>query len=82
MCLAIPARVVELLPDDMGRVSIEGVEKVVSLALVDDVVEGDYVLLHVGYALGRIDPAEAARTLALLSEMGALAEADVRDVGS
>lgn len=75
MCLAIPAKVVALLPDDMGRVNIEGVEKVVSLALVDGVAEGDYVLLHVGYALSRIDPDEAARTLSLLKEMGDLAEA-------
>lgn len=74
MCLAIPAKVMELLPDDMGRVSIEGVEKVVSLALVEDVGPGDYVLLHVGYALARIDPEEAARTLALLKEMGDLAQ--------
>ncbi|MCA1940361.1 MAG: HypC/HybG/HupF family hydrogenase formation chaperone [Caenispirillum bisanense] len=74
MCLAIPAKVVDLLPDAMGRVSIEGVEKVVSLALLDDVAVGDYVLLHVGYALSRIDPEEAAKTLALLKEMGTLAE--------
>ncbi len=74
MCLAIPAKVVDLLPDAMGRVNIEGVEKVVSLALLDGVAVGDYVLLHVGYALSRIDPDEAARTLALLREMGTLAE--------
>lgn len=74
MCLAIPAEVVELLPDDMGRVRIEGVEKVVSLGLVDGVAPGDFVLLHVGYALSRIDADEAARTLALLKEMGDLAE--------
>lgn len=74
MCLAIPAKVVDLLPDAMGRVSIEGVEKVVSLALLDDVAVGDYVLLHVGYALSRIDPEEAAKTLALLKEMSTLAE--------
>ena len=74
MCLAVPAKVIDLLPDAMGRVSIEGVEKVVSLALLDGVAAGDYVLLHVGYALSRIDPDEAARTLALLREMGTLAE--------
>lgn len=82
MCLAIPAKVVELLPDDMGRVNIEGVEKVVSLALVEGVVEGDYVLLHVGYALSRIDPEEAARTLALLKEMGELAELEAGEAGA
>ncbi len=68
MCLAIPALVTELLPDDMARISLDGVEKVISLALVDDVAVGDYVVLHVGYALTRLDAAEAERTLALLDE--------------
>ena len=74
MCLAIPALVVELLPNGMGRASVGGVEKVVSLALVDGVVVGDYVLLHVGFALSRIDPAEAEATLALVREIGELGE--------
>jgi hydrogenase expression/formation protein HypC len=80
MCLAIPAEVVELLPDSMARVSIDGVTKVVSLALVENVVIGDYVLLHVGFALSRIDEKEAMETLAILREMGELpdlAEAEV-----
>ena len=68
MCLAIPARVTELLADGMARISLDGVTKVVSVALVDDVRVGDYIVLHVGYALARIDEAEAERTLALLRE--------------
>ena len=68
MCLAIPALVTEILPDDMARVSLEGVSKIISLALVADVAVGDYVILHVGYALTRLDAAEAERTLALLDE--------------
>ena len=68
MCLAIPARVTELLDDGMARISLDGVTKVVSVALVDDVRVGDYVVLHVGYALAKIDEAEAKRTLALLHE--------------
>ena len=60
--------VTEKLPDDMARVSLEGVSKIISLALVDDVAVGDYVILHVGYALTRLDAAEAERTLALLDE--------------
>jgi hydrogenase expression/formation protein HypC len=68
MCLAIPALVTELLPDAMARVSLDGVAKVISVALLDEVAVGDYVVLHVGYALTRIDAAEAARTLALLAE--------------
>lgn len=79
MCLAIPAEVVELLPEAMGRVSIDGVEKIVSLGLVDGVAVGDYVLLHVGFALSRIDPQEARETLALLKEMGELVELDLRE---
>lgn len=75
MCLAIPARVVELLAGDMARVDLQGVSVSASLALVDDVKVGDYVVLHVGYALTRLDPEEANRTLALLDEAAAAAAA-------
>ena len=70
MCLAIPTRVVELLPDNQALVDLGGVRKAISLELVDDVVVGDYVIIHVGYALTRLDPDEAARTLALMAEAG------------
>ena len=63
MCLAIPVEVREILPDEMAKVSLDGVIKVVSTALVDDVKVGDYVILHVGYALAKIDPEEARRRL-------------------
>ncbi|KPG00839.1 HypC/HybG/HupF family hydrogenase formation chaperone [Rhodopseudomonas palustris] len=75
MCLAIPAEVIELLPEQMARVSLDGVSKVISVALVEGVAVGDYVVVHVGFALTRIDPEEAKQTLALLAEMGQLAEA-------
>ena len=75
MCLAIPVKVIELLPDEMARVSLDGVVKTVSIALLDEVEVGDYVVLHVGYALTRIDPEEAERTLALLAEAGAYPQA-------
>lgn len=68
MCLAIPAEVTELLPDGMARVTLDGVGKVISIALVEDVAVGDYVVIHVGYALTKIDPEEARHTLALLAE--------------
>ena len=68
MCLAIPIRVEALLPDQMARVTLGGVSKVVSIALVEDLRVGDYVLLHVGYALTRLDPDEAERTLALMRQ--------------
>jgi len=75
MCLAIPARVEELLPDEMARVSVDGVGKIVSIALVDGLIVGDYVVLHVGYALAKIDEDEAMATLALLREAAALGAA-------
>ncbi|MDO8933029.1 MAG: HypC/HybG/HupF family hydrogenase formation chaperone [Rhodocyclaceae bacterium] len=71
MCLAIPARVAELLAGDAAIVDLGGVRKEVSLALVEDVAVGDYVIVHVGYALNKLDPEEAAKTLALFAEMGA-----------
>ena len=70
MCLAIPARVVELREDAMAVVAIEGVRKSVSVALLDAVAVGDYVLIHVGYALHRISEVEAERTLALMQAAG------------
>ena len=76
MCLAIPVEVTALLPDQMALISLDGVSKTVSVALVPEIAVGDYVVLHVGYAIARIDPDEAARTLALLHEMAALAAAE------
>jgi hydrogenase expression/formation protein HypC len=67
MCLAVPAEVVALLEGGRARVSLGGITKEISLALVDDVAVGDYVLLHVGFALGRIDAGEARRTLEALA---------------
>ena len=74
MCLAVPAEVVALLPGEMARVSLDGVVKEVSVALLDAVAVGDYVVIHVGHALARIDADEARRTLALLAEIAAQAE--------
>jgi hydrogenase expression/formation protein HypC len=70
MCLAIPTRVVEILENDLAIVDLGGVRKEISLALVEDVKVGDYVILHVGYALTRLDPEEAEKTLALMAEAG------------
>jgi len=72
MCLAIPALVIELLPDEMARVSLDGVVVNASVALLEDVAIGDYVVLHVGYALAKIDEDEALRTLSLLREAALL----------
>jgi hydrogenase expression/formation protein HypC len=70
MCLAIPAQVEAVLPGDRARVSVGGIRKEISVALLDDVVPGEFVILHVGYALGKIDEEEAARTLKALIEGG------------
>lgn len=72
MCLAIPARVVELSGDETAVVDLGGVRKEVSLALVEDVALGDYLIIHVGFALNKLDPEEAEKTLALFAEMGDL----------
>lgn len=74
MCLAVPAKVTELLPADMARVDLGGTIMDVSLALVEGVAVGDYVIVHVGHALQRLDPEEAEKTLALMAEMAALGE--------
>ncbi|MET4483407.1 HypC/HybG/HupF family hydrogenase formation chaperone [Bradyrhizobium sp. F1.13.3] len=71
MCLAIPAEVTKLLPDEMAIVSIDGVSKEISVALIENLALGDYVIIHVGYALTKIDPEEAMRTLELLRELSA-----------
>ena len=75
MCLALPVRVVELRDSDMAIVDLGGVRKEISLALVDNVAAGDYVILHVGYALTRLDPAEAERTLETFASAGLVAPA-------
>lgn len=67
MCLALPARVIEIRGPEEALVELDGVRRVVSTALVDELAVGDFVLLHVGYALTRVDPDEAAATLALLA---------------
>jgi hydrogenase expression/formation protein HypC len=75
MCLAIPARVIEVGTDDQAVIDLGGVRKTISLALVDGVAPGDYVIVHVGYALTKLDPAEAEKTLALFAQTPSAAEA-------
>jgi len=68
MCLAIPAQVVATLGDGLARVDISGVRRDVSIAFTPDAQAGDWVLVHVGFALARIDEEEARATLDLLAE--------------
>jgi hydrogenase expression/formation protein HypC len=72
MCLGIPGRITELRegPFRMGMVDFDGVEREVCLACEPEAVVGDYVLVHVGFAISRIDEAEAHRTLEALRELG------------
>jgi hydrogenase expression/formation protein HypC len=76
MCLAVPGRVLEVGPDEGplrgGRVDFGGVVKAVNLAFVPEAGPGDYVLVHVGFAIARVDEQEARRTLAHFREIGAL----------
>jgi len=77
MCLAIPGKVLETLDVDgmkMARVSFGGMVKQICLEYTPEAVPGDYVLVHVGFALSRIDQEEAERTYRLLEELGQLAE--------
>jgi hydrogenase expression/formation protein HypC len=69
MCLAMPVEVIELLPGPRARVGVDGVTREISLALVDDVAVGDFVLLHVGYAIGKLDRAAADETLRALAAL-------------
>ena len=75
MCLAIPGRVIEVLddPDQLAQVDVAGVRRMVNVGLLtgdDRVAAGDWVLIHVGFALSRIDEREAHATLQLLREAG------------
>lgn len=72
MCLAIPVRIEEVLGAETAIADIGGVRKEINVALISDLAVGDYVIMHVGYALNKIDPQEAERTLALFSELDEL----------
>jgi hydrogenase expression/formation protein HypC len=74
MCLAVPAEVLELRENDMALTELGGVRKDVSLMLVDDVEAGDYVLVHAGFAIEKIDKVEAEKTLELFEEIAKLDE--------
>ena len=72
MCLAFPAQIIELLPAEQAVVDLDGVRKTVSVLLLEDVAVGDFVMVHVGFALAKVDAEEAAQTLALMKEAMAL----------
>lgn len=75
MCLAIPVQILEIKDDDQAIVELSGVRRAVSLALIDNAAVGDYVIVHVGYALSKLDPDEAQKTLQVMAASGLLASA-------
>jgi len=85
MCLGVPGKVVEILQDptgmNMGKVSFGGIVKEVCLAYTPDVEAGDYVVVHVGFAISSIDESEAEKVFAYLREMGELEELNVPQPG-
>jgi hydrogenase expression/formation protein HypC len=82
VCLAIPAQIVELVATDSGlaKAEISGVRRIVSVALCPEAEVGDWVLVHVGFALSRIDEDEARQTLELLEQMGEAYEQELREI--
>lgn len=69
MCLAVPVRVIKVLEDEWAVVDLGGVESRVSIAFVEDVVPGDYVIVHVGHAITRLDVERAEESLALFRQI-------------
>ncbi len=69
MCLAIPGQITQLLAQQRAIVNVGGIEREISLALVNDIKINDYVLIHVGYALTVLDQLEAEKTLKLFAEI-------------
>ena len=76
MCLGIPGRVATIFEEEgvrMGKVDFNGVSRSVCLAYLPEVWEGEYVIVHAGFAISQVDEAEAQQTLALLHEMETIA---------
>jgi hydrogenase expression/formation protein HypC len=82
MCLAIPGQVIELVDEhnQLARVDVAGVLRNVNVGLLHDIGPGDWVLIHVGFALSKVDEDEARATLALLQRMGEAFEQELEDL--
>jgi hydrogenase expression/formation protein HypC len=84
MCLGIPGRVIEIRDDaglPMGKVDFGGVRKEACLAYIPEVQIGDYVIIHVGFAISRVDEEEALKTLEILATMGDLVRQELATMG-
>jgi len=73
MCLAIPSKITHI-ENDMAQIDVDGVQRKASLLLLEDAAVGDYVIVHAGFAIHKIDEAAAMETLALLKEAAAFVE--------
>jgi hydrogenase expression/formation protein HypC len=82
MCLAIPGRILEIVDEAnrLAKVDVAGVQRTVNVGLLDDAVEGDWVLIHVGFALQKVDEEEAEATIKLLEGMGADYEQELAEL--
>lgn len=72
MCLAIPGKIVEIVDADnhIAKVDVSGVKRNINIGMLDDTQVGDYVLIHVGFAMSKIDQQRAEETLQILHEIG------------
>jgi hydrogenase expression/formation protein HypC len=82
MCLAIPGRILEVVDEAnrLAKVDVAGVQRTVNVGLLDDAVAGDWVLIHVGFALQKVDEEEAEATIKLLEGMGADYEQELAEL--
>jgi hydrogenase expression/formation protein HypC len=82
MCLAIPGQIVEIVDEQnmLARVEVAGVRRTVNVGLLDDIGPGDWVLIHVGFAISQIDEDEARATRELLERMGAEYEQELHEL--
>jgi hydrogenase expression/formation protein HypC len=82
MCLAVPGQVLELVDEanHLAQVDVAGVLRNVNIGLLHDVGPGDWVLIHVGFALSKVDEEEALATLGLLQRMGEAFEQELEDL--
>lgn len=82
MCLAVPGRIVELVDDhnDLAKVDVGGVVRNVNVGLLDDAAAGEWVLVHVGFAMSKVDEDEARAQLELLRQLGEAFEQELEDL--
>jgi hydrogenase expression/formation protein HypC len=76
MCLAIPAKIIEI-KEEMGTIDMDGIQREISLLLLEDAEIGDYVFVHAGFAIHKIDEKEAMESLKVLREMASLANEEI-----